>query len=737
MSSLAQATSDFISAFLLLFQMNHYMKKEKNFWVLTFFVAISLLPEVAFAQQDSVRQLDELVITATRSEQPIIQVPRSVTVIDRREFERMPYNSVGELLANHPGMFVMGATQTPGTNQSLFMRGANSNQVVVLVDGTRITDPSSPSSAIDLTELSLIDVERIEVIRGAHSTMFGGAAIGGAINIITRRADQKGIHGQADLQAGTFGKKSFTGSANLALRYATENGLYVNAAVIEQRVRGLNATLDTIRTSGVFRTSDNDDFLKRDASVKVGFDKNKWNSFVSYKRIDQKADIDDGAFNDDDNAFVAFERDVIGYQAMYKANEDMRLTFLGSWSKSYRENENDSSIVDYDGTYDHNFSSSKYYGDLFTNELLFNYSLDDVKATAGVGRFSEGMNFDTWYFSNAFGFPYQSRVNYDTLDTRTNTTYGFLQLMYERKNFGVSAGTRFSRHSRFGNNWTFEISPSYRIEDMLLYASMSSGFNAPSLYQLYDPSQEPGSFTTRGNDALKPEKSLSFEVGVKKEFITGSYITASLFTSHTRNLIEYVYLWNSETPVTDLGFADYLGDTYVNIARQEIRGAEVSAHYRLGKFHIRGNLTWIGGKVSFATEDIDRTHTGNHHIQPYNYGSFVNTDVETEKMIRKPQLTGFAEAGFKPVNRVMITATWRHAGRRHDVVYDPSLGPFGALGRANVSQFNLFDFGTSWQPGAAWQFSLRIENVFDTAYQEIQGFQTRGRSAYLKAIFRW
>lgn len=713
------------------------MKKEKNFSVLTFLAAISFLSQPSFAQQDSVRQLDEIVITATRSEQPIIEVPRSVTIINRREFERIPYNSVGDLLANYPGIFIVGATQTPGTNQSLFMRGANSNQVVILIDGTRVTDPSSPSSAIDLSELSLIDVERIEVIRGAHSTMFGGAAIGGAINIITRRGAGKGLHGQVDMQAGTYGKKSFTGTGNLALRYADGNGLYVNAAMIEQRVRGINATLDTIRTPGVFKTADNDNFLKRDASIKIGYDKNKWESFISYKKVTQKADIDDGAFNDDDNAFVAFERDLIGYQAIFKANEKMRVTFLGSWSRSYRENENDSSIADPSGIYDHTFSSSKYYGDLFTNELLFQYSLKDVNVTAGTGRFSEAMNFDTWYFSNTFGFPYQSKVNYDTIDISSNTTYGFLQLMYEKGNVGLSAGTRFSRHSRFGNNWTFEVSPSYRFDDLLLYASVSSGFNAPSLYQLFDPSKDAGSFTTRGNQTLQPEESLSFEVGVKKEFISGSYITASLFNSHTRNVIEYVYLWNKETPVSELGYSDYLGDTYINIARQEIRGAEVSAHYRLGKFHLRGNITWIGGKVRFSPEDIDVVHTGNHHIQPYNYGSFINTDVETEKLIRKPQLMGFGEVGFKPVNSVMITATWRHTGPRHDVVYDPNLGPYGALGRANVSRYNLFDFGTSWQPDPAWQFSLRVENVFDTAYQEIQGFQTRGRSAYLKAVFRW
>lgn len=713
------------------------MKKEKKSLVLPLLVMMSLFSSASFAQQDSVRQLDEIIITATRSAQPIIQVPRSVTVIDRRDFERMPYNSVGELLANQPGMFVVGATQTPGTNQSVFMRGANSNQVVVLIDGTRITDPSSPSTTIDMSELSLIDVERIEIIRGAHSTMFGGAAIGGAINIITRRAAKKGIHGQVEGQAGTLGAKSFSAGANVALRYATEKGLYINASMLRQQVRGIDATLDTIRTPGVFKTTDRDDFSKQDASVKVGYNKNKWDVFAFYKRIDQKADIDDGAFNDDDNAFVAFDRDLLSYQAAFKANENFRITLLGSWSRSFRESENDSSRIDESGTYDKTFSNSKYVGDLLTNELLFYYSVNDVNLTAGAGRFGEGMNFDTWYYSNSFGFPYQSRVNYDTLDTSTNTTYGFVQLGYEKGPLGFSAGTRFSRHSRFGNNWTFEVSPSYRIDDLLLYASASSGFNAPSLYQLFDPTQDFGSFTTRGNQSLKPEESLSFELGVKKEFVTGSFFTASIFSSHTRNLIEYVYLWNSETPVGQLTYSDYLGDTYVNLARQQIQGAEVSAHYRLGKFHLRGNISWIGGKVRFAPEDIDRSHTGDHHIQPYNYGSFVNDEVETGKLIRKPNLTGFAEAGIKPLDGLMITTTWRHVGGRPDVVYDPDLGPFGALGRVNVDRFNLFDVGVSWQPDPAWLLNARVENILDSSYQEIQGFQTRGRSAYIKLVYRW
>ena len=737
MSSFAQANADFPSAFLLLFQKKTPMKLEKKILALSFLSATFMQCQNIYAQQDSVRHLDEIVITVTRSEQPIIQIPRSVTVIDRREFERMPLNSVGELLANHPGIFVIGSTQTPGTNQSLFMRGANSNQVVVLIDGTRVTDPSSPSSTIDFAELSLLDVERIEIIRGAHSTMFGGSAIGGAINIITRRASEKGLHGQIEAQAGTFGQASFTGNANIGMRYAMGNGWYANGAIVRQDVTGLNATLDTLKTPGIYKTADSDDFTKQDASVKLGYSKNKWDTYISYRRVDQKADIDKGAFSDDDNAFVAFKRNWVNYHARYSPKENLRLTFLGSWSNSFRENVNDSSIVDYDGSYDKTYSSSTYAGDVLTNELLFQYTLKHIQITGGIGNFSESMRFDTYYYSNAFGVPYESNVNYDTLDINASTTYGFLQLTYEKDHFGLSAGTRYSHHSRFGSNWTFEISPSYRLNDMLLYASASSGFNAASLYQLFDPSRDPGSFTTRGNRTLKPEESLSFEVGVKKEFATGSYFTASLFTSRTKNLIEYVYLWNKDTPVNELSYLDYMGDTYMNLSRQNLRGAEVTGQYRRGKFHLRGNLTWSGGTVSFSPDDIDRTHTGGHHIQPYNYGSFIQTEIDTDELIRKPRITGYAEAGFRPSDRILLTTAWRHAGARADLIYDPDLGPYGALGRATIDRFNLFDLGAAWQPNTSWMISFRLENIFNSNYQEIQGFGSRGRSVYVKLIFRW
>src|SRR6267378_5447986 len=180
-----------------------------------FFFFLAFLPgSVLCAQNDTlhVRTLEEVVISGSRQEERVLDAPRTITVINRDKIENSVYNSVGDLLARQQGIYLVGANQTPGTNQSLFLRGANSNQVAVMIDGVRITDPSSPNNVVDLSELSLTNVERIEIIEGSHSTLFGGAAIGGVVNIITRKNQGVGFHGFAGMQAGTFGNGTSTQS---------------------------------------------------------------------------------------------------------------------------------------------------------------------------------------------------------------------------------------------------------------------------------------------------------------------------------------------------------------------------------------------------------------------------------------------------------------------------------------------------------------------------------------------
>jgi vitamin B12 transporter len=713
------------------------MKKEKKVWALTLLAFWWLSPKTMNAQQqDSVRTLDEVTITATRIEQPVIQVPRSVSILTREIIERSVYNSVGDLLTAEAGVYVVGSNQTPGTNQSIFMRGANSNQVVVMINGLRINDPSSPNSSIDLSEISLTDVEKIEVIRGAHSTLYGGSAIGGAINIITRKGGRDGFHGTGTIQGGTFGNGSFAGNGNLSLNYKATNGWYVNGSVFVQQVKGLNATEDTIATTD-YKTSDKDNFRKNDVYAKAGYMSGPWDIFVAAKRSNQRADIDDGAYNDDDNAFLEFDRSLFEYGMSFKAGDRWKLGVAGSYSTSTRLLQNDSSKISNSGDYDHSFYEATYNGRIISNELSTNYSKGSMNVVLGAGHYSEKMDFQTFYFSNAFGFPFELKTNYDSINSSATTLYLFGQVSYNVQDFNIKAGARFNTHSLAGDFFTFELSPSYRFANTLVYASASTGYNAPSLYQLYDPTPAFDERITRGNRKLEAERSVSLEVGIKKEFNNGSYVTVSAYNSQIKDDIEYVLLWNKEVPVNELDGFDYIGDTYLNISKQRISGAEISGRINAGKFYLLGNVSLMKGKITLSPEDISQDETNSHHVQLYSYGTFATKDVTVNTLTRRPRMTAYSELGFRVIPSLTIYGIYRIAGSRDDVEYDYTLGPYGALGNKNVNRYNLIDFGVNYSISDVIAVNAKIENVTNENYREINGFTTRGRSGYFKLIVKW
>ena len=124
------------------------MKKELKVWAITLIAFGWLMPQLVIGQQDSTKTftLQEVVVSASRQETMLLETPRSVGVINNEQITNGSYNSVADLLAQQAGVYLVGANQVPGSNQSLFLRGANSNQMVVMIDGVRITDPSTPNN---------------------------------------------------------------------------------------------------------------------------------------------------------------------------------------------------------------------------------------------------------------------------------------------------------------------------------------------------------------------------------------------------------------------------------------------------------------------------------------------------------------------------------------------------------------------------------------------------------------
>jgi vitamin B12 transporter len=695
-----------------------------------------LIISVTAPAQDStkVTMLRAVAISATRTEQPLIEIPRSVTVITSDVIEKSAYSSLGDLLNAETGLYVVGAGQTPGTNQNVFMRGASSNQLAVLVDGVRVTDPSSPNSAIDLSEISLTNVDRVEIIRGSHSTMYGGAAIGGVINIITKEKPQSGLHGNASWQGDLFRNGGASSTENLNLHYSMHSGVYFTGSAFQGNVRGLDASDKTGLSTF---SADRDGFRKSDGLIKAGFKDERWDAYVSFKNVHQHTDIDNAAYADDDNYYLLFDRRFWQYKLARTWAKRWSISALGSFSGHERFYENDSSKVS-ETAYDMAYSRGTYHGKLQTHEIQINYHRDRITGMLGAGLYHEKMFFDNYFFFNDPAFPFESTTNYDTINSRATTGYMFAQLGYRAGLFQVTAGSRVSRHSMAGNFATFEVNPSLKFGDLLVYGSVSTGFNAPSLYQLFDPSKGFSAYTTRGNRNLKPERSLSLEVGAKKEFTSGSYVTLSGYRTRVTDAIEYVYLWNGTTPIESLGFSDDRGDTYINTGENVAVGIELEAFAQFtDHLFLKANFSSLSTRVLVRPGDVDAAQTGGHHVELYNLGAFLDGDFEQEHLLRRPDLRGNISLGYRFPFDITAIASYRYTGQRYDAGYDATVSPYGGLSRLKVDGYHLVDLAARWQATSTVSIALAVENILDQKYREVAGFQTRGRGLYLKAMYRW
>jgi vitamin B12 transporter len=719
------------------------MKKEKRIAAILF-AASALMASPTLAQDTLNTDLGEVTVTATRSEKNVAETGRSVTVITADDIKRSGANTLAEVLSQQEGIYLVGTGQNFGSTQSIFTRGAAGNQTAVLIDGVRILDPSSVNNAPDLSELSLVDIAKIEIVRGSHSTLYGSSAIGGVVNIITTKAMKQGLNIDATATAGTFGKETSLLQENVSLNYTCKGGVYAGFDVFNTSVSGLDATVDTVTAPGIFQARDRDDFEKVDMVGKLGYQSDKLGLYASYRTTEQLTDIDKRAYVDDDNYTLDFHRNFITYGGGYKLNDKISFQYIGGYSNMERKAVDDSSAVDNTGNTDKTYYDATYEGTHSTNELQANFKLKGINAVAGAAHYNETMSLSTYYYSNLFGPPaYISRSDLDSLDLNSSTLSFFAhvdlggELVSEKlAPLALALGTRVNNHSVFGSYTTYEINPSIKINDNgLVYAAYTTGFNAPTLYQLYSPEKNYTSSITRGNKNLRPETSTSYEFGVKQKVSKEVTFSFAFFHTVTKNLIEYAYLWDKNIGIDTLGNDwmrdDYRGDTYINAGTQTRKGMEVSISSKLAeKLWLSGNFSIIRGSLEYDPADIDTAATQGNHVQLYNSGAFLTRDVEIDNLIRRPRTANLAMT-WRPWPRLTIRGDMRHVGARKDVYYESNLGPYGALGTTNVASYTLFDVLASFSFNDNTSAMVRVENIFDVKYSEIKGYTTRGRGAYI------
>ncbi len=592
----------------------------------------------ALLSQDSIKTniLDEVVITATKTPVKQSLTGKVVTVITKQELENNNGRTLGEVLNQQAGLVINGALNSAGTNQTVYMRGAGAGRTLVLIDGIPVNDPSLINNEFDINLLSINDIQRVEICRGAQSTLYGSDAIAGVINIITTRSDiSKPFNTSATLAGGTQG--TFKGNVQL---YGKKDKLTYSLRYSKLLTNGFSSARDTAG-KGKF---DNDGYDGNIANAQVQFQANNHLLFKSFFQYNQyKADIDASAFNDDKDFTINNKNLITGAGFQYK--QDI-ITITGNYQYSdIKRNYYDDSASR--GGFA-KFSTNDYYGKAQFAELYASTKLGSgFTLLQGADYRFSGMN-NQYLSISSFG-PYKSSFK----DTTMSQASGYASLSYNSMDakLNIELGGRLNVHSRYGTNSTYTFNPSYNFSKYFrTFGSIATGFKAPSLYQLYDASS--------GNRNLTAEKSMNYEIGVQQqhEIISNRLV---FFYRDIKNGIDY----------------NTITFKYFNFFKQVARGLEWEVTVNPVDFlSIQANYTYLS-----VTET-----TQNRVIQ--------NKDTSYAYALRRPKHSINISAGFTLVPSLTLTATIKYVSDRRDVggyrTADVLLNSYTLLGAHASYSFN-------------------------------------------------
>jgi len=491
----------------------------------------------------------EVVVTATRIETPARELASSVTVITRDDLERSNKPTVLEALRDVAGLAVV-QNGGPGSSASAFLRGANSEHLLVLLDGVVVNDPINPSRSFDFAHLSVDTVERIEVLRGPQSTLYGSDALGGVINILTRKGQGK-PRLTLTSQGGSYGTLAhgaeLGGSAG-ALNYAF-GASYLSTAGVSaaSNAYALNAEKDGYRNLSL--------------SGRVGIAlSDKIEAGLIVRSTAARTDLDNfgGPGGDDPNSRQDYRSTFLRGQVRGLFLENRWEQKLGfSYIVSRRDHDNPTDAGHPDDSEKGSYRSGLMKIDWQNNVFL--HASNTLTFGAEAGR-EQGESSYTLF--SVWG-PYVSDFPRRTADTAGVYIQDQMRIAGR---FFATVGLRLDHHSRAGTALTYRLAPAYFIEatQTTLKATLGTGFKSPSLYQLYAPGTFWGAV---GNEQLEPEESRGWDAGVEQYFLGGAILAGvTYFRNDFRNLIDFDF-----------------NRGYVNIGRARTRGLEVSAEARAGE----------------------------------------------------------------------------------------------------------------------------------------------------------
>lgn len=445
-----------------------------------------------FSQDSSFYKLDEIVVTATKTNTSFFQLASSVTVINKDELLKKNKSSLTETLKSVEGINVISFGSHGGLS-SVFMRGADPGQTLLLIDGVVINYTSDPGNTVDLSSISIDNIERIEIVRGPQSILYGSSALAGVINIITNKIPSSPKY-NINFEGGTY--KTYRGGISAA---GSANNLFYNLSLSRFQSEGFSSA------KGTTGNEENDSYYNNNISGSVGYLFNEKNNLIltgRFTKLRLNYDQSGGSFGDDPNLVNRAEEKSFKLEGNFTLlNDKWKLIPSVSFIRNVRNDEDD-----FDAINTNSFVRSLYDGKRLKTDLQNNFEiLPGQTLVAGIS-WEEEKALTEYYSESAWG-PFESVFP----EVSSNILSFYLQQQFSINNrFFGAVGGRVDRHSNFGTVFTYRIAPSYYIResDTKIKATIGSGFKAPSLYFLND------SFI--GNPDLLPEKSLGWDAGFEQ-----------------------------------------------------------------------------------------------------------------------------------------------------------------------------------------------------------------------------
>lgn len=632
-------------------------------------------PAVSHAQQtqDTV-ELDRLVITATRVPLARAVLSASVTVLPGQELRAKGIRNVAEALRSVAGA-ALAQSGSYGSQTSLFMRGGESDYVQVLIDGVQV---NSPGELFDFGQLTLENIDRIEVVRGPVSVLYGSDAVTGVVQLFTKRGARRmhidaaasgGLGPRVGAQAtGNFGSGAFHADVR-----GGSGRMGFSAGASHFRSEGAYAFNNQYSNTGLTARLSAAPSAVTDINATV-----RYNTNTFHYPTDGSGNLaDQNQYHTADAVAAVLEA---GVRLTPRLRTHAQLGF----------NRNDDSYNDAPDSPSDNKGFYAFYSDerfqRKTAELRLDYAVRPYSTVSVGAEYEDQRERGSNRSESEYG-PFSGKSE----EARSNRAV-FAQLVTAVSRINVQAGGRLEDNERFGNFATYRGGFSTRLAPALrVRASAGTGFKEPRFFEQF------ATGFVKGNPDLRPERSRSIEAGI--DIGRGTFnLGVTAFAQNFRDMIQYVARPATGSP------------NYSNLAGARVNGVEAEATHTRGALGLRAALTLLDHKV---------TDGGTGQDPLFQQG---------EKLIRRPDHIASLSASYR-IRNASLSATANYVGERQDLDFRsfPS-------SRVTVSAYTRVDAALEVPVGPEGLLAtVKIENALNRKYAEVFNFPARGRVVFVGA----